>query len=606
MSSIDIDISLVSPYLSVIIGVVSQTTKYDTLHKKILKLITINDLENAKISSDLIGESGEYYISGYSVERIPGWSKISPIKDIENNILITIFAYGYVAIFISDKSRKEDIRDNFSVGVLKEISPIPIPELNGNFINEDKIRMLWLSGIHGRGNFKADTKVLSGDSVADTLDPLLDQSYMMSAVRTELWQASTKKTIGINPFKSSVWRGPCSDWATFESRVIEILNILHSNKSNVDNPISILSYPVSDCKGLQDAYDFSLVDYEFFSDNEKSNKRRLIERILTEFQFEIVPSALPEDISLKISKNSQEVGTIKARPIIKNYKVSFETTDSDIKIKTSYDSFKKVFDHPEIIKCWFESGHAIVNGMIFKTGYRDVSFSGYTWADYENYNILKEKPGKDPKKPELDKIGQEKSLFCWVKNRWNGKWDENTPFNTTENPTGWLLCDDGAGEKADFIHYVHHNNEHVISLIHVKAAKDSSPNRKISVGAHDIVLSQSVKNIRSCDRKKLVEDLKIREKTNSNKMCWESKTDNLNGKESYQQTTMSEFIKKMESLKDNGSVRTRVVVVQPHTRKSYYTSTLSNTKKQLDVLLVSAENAVNALGCEFHIIGSDT
>ncbi|MGY5797921.1 hypothetical protein [Rheinheimera faecalis] len=106
ISSIDIDISLVSPYLSVIIGVVSQTTKYDTLHKKILKLITINDLENAKISSDLIGESGEYYISGYSVERIPGWSKISPIKDIENNILITIFAYGYVAIFISDKSRK--------------------------------------------------------------------------------------------------------------------------------------------------------------------------------------------------------------------------------------------------------------------------------------------------------------------------------------------------------------------------------------------------------------------------------------------------------------------------------------------------------------------
>ncbi len=52
--------------------------------------------------------------------------------------------------------------------------------------------MLWLSGIHGRDNFKADSKVLGGKSVADTLDPLIDQSYMMSAIRTEVWGTKSK------------------------------------------------------------------------------------------------------------------------------------------------------------------------------------------------------------------------------------------------------------------------------------------------------------------------------------------------------------------------------------------------------------------------------
>ena len=87
---------------------------------------------------------------------------------------------------------------------------------NFNFINEDSIKMLWLLGIHGKNTFKADSKVLGGNSVADTLDPLEDQSYMMSAVRTEIGEQN--RTIGLNPFKSSIWRGPCKDWETFEKR----------------------------------------------------------------------------------------------------------------------------------------------------------------------------------------------------------------------------------------------------------------------------------------------------------------------------------------------------------------------------------------------------
>ena len=43
----------------------------------------------------------------------------------------------------------------------------------------DNIKMLWLLGIHGKNTFKTDSKVLGGNSVAESLDPLEDQSYMI-------------------------------------------------------------------------------------------------------------------------------------------------------------------------------------------------------------------------------------------------------------------------------------------------------------------------------------------------------------------------------------------------------------------------------------------
>ncbi|ELK2938325.1 hypothetical protein RU232_004851, partial [Escherichia coli] len=207
--------------------------------------------------------------------------------------------------------------------------------------------------------------------------------------------------------------------------------------------------------------------------------------------------------------------------------------------------------------------------------------------------ICIEKPEDKARKVVLDQIGNKKSLFCWVKNRWCGSWSNKSDFTTTEKPNGWLYCDDGAGEKADFIHVSRQSNFYYIDLIHIKAAGSESLKRNISVGVHDIVLNQAVKNLRYTNRKNLIDALNARVSNSNMKYCWEDGS----------QANPLDFINHLENIKAE-LVKVRVVVIQPHTRKnSYNKTTSSNIKKQLDVLLVSADSAIRASGAEFFIIG---
>ncbi|HDR2700141.1 TPA: hypothetical protein QCJ32_003663 [Enterobacter asburiae] len=149
--------------------------------------------------------------------------------------------------------------------------------------------------------------------------------------------------------------------------------------------------------------------------------------------------------------------------------------------------------------------------------------------------------------------------------------------------------------KQNFIHIDDHNDQTIISLIHIKAANSNSSSRRVSVGAHDIVLSQAVKNLRYANRKNLIQDLTERTTNSQNKMCWfENKI-----------IQSSDFLTKLSSLNSNPTkIKTRVIVIQPHTTKSYYTKTQNNNiKRQLDVLLVSSDNAIKSSGADFHIIG---
>ena len=590
----------IAPYLSILVGINNKKTKLTSIHNSILQYV--NAQHGKKITvfatqSSEIGDLGEVSFTPYKIEKEPSWLINHEVKDTEHHVFISFSHQKYVAFYFSEKGLKDDVRDLLATPMLPEIIPVPISVLNAVFIDEDRVKMLWLTGIHGRNNFKADTKVISGESVTDTLDPLLDQSFMMSAVRTEMKQSDTGTTIGLNPFRSSIWRGSCNTWNNFENRVFQILNALHTNNSNIDSAISILSYPIPDCNDLSNPYDFSLIDYEFFPEEEGQRRKELLKKLHYNYRAEIAPSFSSGDVSLNIFFQGIKVGDVTVTPLIKDYKVDFTVKNKNV-TKGSADrhaEYLKIFNYPEIIKCWFESGHAIVNGMVFKTGYRDVVYNKFIWADFGTYNVLKEKPGANPSKPELDKIGKEKSLFCWVKNCWHGEWLDRKTFNTSFSPKGWLLCDDGAGEKADFIHYIQYQGIHLISLIHVKAAKSDSPDRKISVGAHDIVLNQGVKNLRSCERKNLSVDLEQRLNGLSNKKCWHDGIDKK----------PEEFISVLKTLTGQTSnLKTRVIIIQPHTTQKYYNNVNNNNvKRQLDVLLVSAESAIQSSGSEFHIFG---
>jgi hypothetical protein len=595
---IELEKENIAPYLSILMGFKSDQKQPCDVHSNIVKILksqSTNEIEFFDTKKEFIGEIAEVTFTPYKLSKSPSWLKEHDAKDVEHHVFVSFKVSDYFGFYFSEKGKKDEIRVYFTKKLLPNITAIPINILNSIFINEDQIKMLWLSGIHGKNNFKADSKVLGGESVADTLDPLVDQSYMMSAVRTEVW-SDVNSTVGINPFKSSIWRGPCKDWQTFENRVIQILDLLNSNVSQITDPISILSYPISNCTDLDDPYDFSLIDYEFFPEEDGQHRKELLRKLYYDYSVELQPSFNNSDILLDVFYKDKKVGDVTLSPLIDDYQVTFDIKSQNYIKKSYLETYMKVFNYPEIIKCWFESGHAIINGMIFKTGYQDVSYGKFIWADFENYNLKKEKPGVSPTKPELNKIGTEKSLFCWVKNRWNGNWIEGADFNTTENPKGWLYCDDGAGEKADFIHLTQYQGENIISFIHVKAAKSASVNRRISVGAHDVVLNQGVKNLRYCMRKNLTVDLQERLDNSSAKECW------FDGVK----VPPTDFIKELTNIQGVSNSRTRVIIIQPHTRKSVYENiSNSNSKRQLDVLLVSAENAIRSSGSEFHIVGID-
>ncbi|KGY10873.1 hypothetical protein NM22_18430 [Vibrio tubiashii] len=591
----------VAPFFSVLLGSKSKEEEPCQIHETITKILAEECSDRVEMIvgatvTDTVGEMGSVKVTSYTISKAPSWAKGIEIKDLEHHVFVSFNVKDNLAFYFSEKGKKDVVREFFGKKRLPNLFPISIAKLNGSFINEDEIQMLWLSGIHGRDNFKADSKVLGGKSVADTLDPLIDQSYMMSAVRTEVNGMKSKSSVGINPFKSSIWKGPCKDWPTFEGRVLEILDTLSICSSESESPIGILSYPIPKPDDIEKPYDFALVDHEFLPEEDGQLRKELLKKLQYDFHAELVPTLNDSDIAIDIFHSGNKVGHVCVEVCVNDYKVNFNIKN-DTPVKAFQDEFKrykKVFKYPELIKCWFESGHAIVNGMVFLTGYQDVEYNKFLWAGFETYDVTKEKPGSDPKKPDLGNIGNEKSLFCWVQKCWSGNWLSSLDFNTTEKPQGWLYCDDGAGEKADFIHYVYHDGFHLISLIHVKASKTAKTSRKISVGAHDVVLNQAVKNLRYSSRKVLVEDLRSRH--NDNKGCW------FNGISA----KASEFFDQLSSLKDNKFVKTRVVVVQPHTQKSVYDKHAGKKiKSQLDALLVSAENAIRSSGSEFYIIGVD-
>lgn len=589
----------IKPFLSILLGMSDRSISAAETHEKIVGIIRTEGrkeqiVEMNTTKEDSSGEALIFY-THYEVLKNPSWFSGNTLTDVENHVFITFNLNNTFAFYMSEKGLKDDIRTYFFTPLLPNIKVINITQLNYLFINEDNIKMLWLLGTHGRESFKADSKVLGGESVADTLNPLEDQSFVMSAVRTSL--DGTEKTIGLNPYKSSIWRGPCKDWKTFENRVIEIIDTIDKNKNEVENPISILAIPVAEMKGVSNVYDLSFLDPEFNKNDLSESKIERLHTIKNTYTFKILDTLNSPEINLEVFKDALIIGEVKIPPKILDYTVEFDVIEKKPKKgkKSEIEYFSNTFKYSELIKCWYESGHAIINSRVFKTEYRDVAYNNFIWANFEDFDISKEKPEINGKVA-LDKIGNQKSLFCWMKHHWSGLWDSHENFITTDKPSGWLFCDDGAGEKADFIHIDEYKDKTYISLVHVKAANSKSSERRISVGAHDIVLNQAIKNLRYISRKKLTNDLRERADNAATKFCW-------NNNKTSDHTA---FLNAIEALEKDSKIKFRVIIVQPHTMRSYYDRNVqSNIRKQLDVLLVSAESAIKASGAEFYIIGHD-
>jgi hypothetical protein len=148
----------------------------------------------------------------------------------------------------------------------------------------------------------------------------------------------------------------------------------------------------------------------------------------------------------------------------------------------------------------------------------------------------------------LKRIGNpsDDSLFTWIYRRCL---------------SGWLWCDDGSGELADFLHLTPDKGKgkRTLSFIHAKGAHSKSPDRKISVSAYEVVCAQALKNLRYLERKDF--DASLLHKISIDKIgrCWKD------GKP--QGVKSPEFQRALAGVKYS-ALSHEVVVVQPHVRLS--------------------------------------
>jgi len=222
--------------------------------------------------------------------------------------------------------------------------------------------------------------------------------------------------------------------------------------------------------------------------------------------------------------------------------------------------------------------------LLYRYRFRDNPFSGYDWADLTGWTITSEKPSS------LDHIGNETSLFCWVWGRWSGLLEAG--FGG-----GWLACNDGAGEKADFIHF--DEQAQVLTLIHVKASDSDSAQRSVAVAKYEVVVSQAIKNLRFLDRENLQAGLVSRLNGEGRVLTWRDGN----------ACDRAVFIDALSRMLPR--CNRRIVIVQPHLRKEVWERADANSEsqeggrlRQLNSLLNGADGSCRGLGASLTVTGA--
>jgi hypothetical protein len=361
----------------------------------------------------------------------------------------------------------------------------------------------------------------------------------------------------------------------------------------------VVALPSTDVPPLSEAFELHFLPPELLADDPtiESETKELMEQWAYSADFEVLPSDEEDQLQADVHLEGRPVGELT---------LGFDTADpqhiriTDIHVSPHADAADEdvkglewVCGNSSWIKVWFESGHTIADGQIFEIQHRDEPFLAYRWVDLSHYKVDCEKfwTGKFPDDAAA-KIGNEASLFCWVKNEWTN------PDNALTPAGGWLACDDGAMEIADFIHLDDTVDPPVLCLVHVKGANSKKETRGISVSSYEVVTGQAIKNLRFLDRLHLAGGLAQGLHKKIGQLVWHNQA--LNGRD--------EMVTALEQLQQKGSYRRKVVVLQPHVTKSKLEQVRKNPDhkdrgrlRQLDTLLLGAQASCHDLSADFAV-----
>jgi hypothetical protein len=520
----------------------------------------------------------------YIEEQAVRWAT-GQLEDVVHQLVVVVRRGDYFLFSFTDNTVRGYLSDSFGVTgtALGSLAAIPPDILNAGFVS-GSARTLWLSGAHRRTAVKADTKVLSGVDLRDALDPLEDQSYYFTAARSTPIIGGAAVRVGVSPFKSLLWFGFSHDWNEYITTAHDVL--VHVAGITIGNPapLPVVAVASTSLSGVASAYDMALAPPELDDPlGLDAQRRALLEKWAFDASFDVAVSPGPA-VAASVRLGQALIGsvdvTITAGRHLGDIAVDVKGSASAGN-QAAMDELLGVLSNRHNLKIWYESGHTIADGTVHEVRYRDLAFRSYEWRDFAGFDITREKPTA------LNLTGQQDSLFCWVKQRWAIVGGQSA---------GWLACDDGANEVADFVHLSMTAAPPLLSLIHVKSAQNGAANRQLAVSPFEVVASQAVKNLRFLDRDNLVAALGQRVSQHIGQLVWRDG----------QLSPRAAMVTALAQVGANCGLQ--IVIVQPQLVQNAVTVARNGQAgasrlRQLEALLASAESACRSLGAQLTVIG---
>jgi hypothetical protein len=236
----------------------------------------------------------------YSETRQPPWYMAEDLKEERHHIVVLIQRSGLISVTFSDTALRKSVVAEIRKQRKSKFAGLELltaKQINDAFVG-NRVRTLWLSGAHRRSVTKADSKILTGLELEIALDPLEDQSYYFSSVRSTIPgivdDAGPDTIIGANPRNARIWLGPSKDWPSFVARTESLIDAAaQAIKKPSPNamPLPILAQPVEGLSGAHMAYDLAIIDPEtMFQGLEESDDDPWLHEFADAAHFEISPS----------------------------------------------------------------------------------------------------------------------------------------------------------------------------------------------------------------------------------------------------------------------------------------------------------------------------
>ncbi len=519
----------------------------------------------------------------------PAWHVGAAFTDIAHQLVVLAVRKDYGVVCASEASLRDRIIKHMTAA--KTLSQKRL----GAFVGPEAAA-IWLDGLHTPSAVKPNTKFMTGLSLEYALDPLGDQTYRYSAIRSRpviagLTDARGKSLpVGAAPMSSRIWVGRPRGWIQFTDNLRAILD--HVDKRPVVSRLyDILATPVGSPAGVSDAYAVAVVPPELLAeDGIAAEDQEEARKWAYEARFE-VKSTKGANVEVEASLSGQLLGRLALD-------MHAQADDAPAKVTATWvrrpkgpadeqATCERMLTDTNKLKIYYDSGHTLAQGYFFNPAFIDHFFP-WEFLPMPATLVDAEKPTDTAGKFQVAAIGkpEDKSLFGWVVKRLF--------------PNGWLASDDGSMEVADFIHV--DPASQVLTLVHVKGSGSSKDDRTGSVSDYEIVVSQAIKNLRHLHMRSLHEVLTRGKGKQIGTAVWRD------GKRQPDRTGFLAAVAKLPS-----SYQKVIVILQPRLTKREHDACKADAvpqaramrMKQLNTLLLGARLSAMACGAEIRAIGQE-